>query len=173
MYSSEETLIQHLQSGSESAYQYVFDAYYELLISYAGKYISSKDACREVVQTVMVRLYEKRETLQIQKLKPYLLKSVYHACLQEIRSWKDFVENQESDTVLDYDLIEQAEREAEIWRKIESLPPKCRDIFVMNRFDGLKNQEIANQLGLSIRTVETQISIALKNLRDSILLFFL
>lgn len=173
MYPTEEVLIEKLKSGDENAYRYIFDSYYELLISYAGKHLNSKDACREAVQTVMIALFEKRASLNIQKLKPYLIKSVYHACIHEIRSLKDFVENHETDKVIDQDMVDQAEREAEIWRKINSLPPKCHQIFVMNRFEGLKNQEIADKLGLSIRTVETQISLALKNLRDQILLIFL
>ena len=137
------------------------------------KYVKSVDDAREVVQKVFIKLFEKREKLEIKSsLKPYLFKSVYNTCLNEIRGKKSFLDVDEIDQL---DLSEQsdklveAEEEKRIWAAINDLPTKCRDIFIMNRFDGLKNQEIADKLDISKRTVEVQISNALKKLRDKLL----
>ena len=99
-----KTLLAGLKSGNELAYQQLFNSYYELLISYAGKYLNSKESCRDVVQKVFIRLYEKRETLQIETPRAYLLKAIYHGCLEELRSQKLFVETQETDRTEDLDL---------------------------------------------------------------------
>ena len=67
-----------------------------------------------------------------------------------------------------YDTVVQAELEQQIWTEIQKLPGQCRTIFQMNRFEGRKNKEIAAELGISIRTVETQISKALRILRQNL-----
>ncbi len=169
MTAGDQLLIQGLKSGDERSFQLLFDQYYELLISYAAKYLDSIDERREVIQRVFIRLFERRDTLDIQSLKSYLLKSTYNGCIEELRRQKPFLDNRETDRIEDTDFIEQAEREAEIWKAIDELPQKCHQIFVMNRFEGLKNQQIADKLGISKRTVETQISIALKTLREKLL----
>jgi len=63
------------------------------------------------------------------------------------------------------DKLEQTELEYRIWKEVSKLPDQCRNIFNLSRNEGIKNKEIAKQLGISIRTVETQISKALKILR--------
>ncbi|MEQ8714083.1 MAG: RNA polymerase sigma-70 factor [Cyclobacteriaceae bacterium] len=172
MTASDQLLIKGLKAGDEQSFERLFDVYYELLISYASKYLSSPDERSEVIQRVFIRLFERRGSLEIQSLKAYLLKSTYHGCLEELRRRKHFLDTKETDQVDDTDYIEQAEREAEIWKAIDTLPKKCHQIFVMSRFDDLKNQQIADQLGISKRTVETQISIALKTLRKNLLSLF-
>ncbi|MEQ9300468.1 MAG: RNA polymerase sigma-70 factor [Cyclobacteriaceae bacterium] len=169
MTANDRLLLQGLKSGDEESFQRLFDQYYELLISYASRFLNSPDERSEVIQRVFIRLFEQRRSLNIASLKAYLIKSTYHGCMEELRRTRPFMDNRESDRVEDVDLIEQAEREAEIWKVIDELPPKCHRIFVMNRFDDLKNQQIADQLGISKRTVETQISIALKTLREKLL----
>ena len=67
-----------------------------------------------------------------------------------------------------HDLMVRAELEAQIFEEIQKLPPQCRNIFQMNRFEGRKNKDIAAELGISVRTVETQISKALKILRQNL-----
>ena len=137
--------------------------------------MSSIDIAREIVQDFFVRLYEKRQTLSIGvSVKSYLYRSVYNCCinyfnqrniqekhLKSIDLERDVEENLQSE-------IDTIELQYKIHEVIEELPTKCQRIFKMNRLEGLKNEEIANQLNLSKRTVETQISKALKILRNKL-----
>lgn len=162
--------IENLKAGNELAYQLLFNQFYAPLVAYAEKMVGSLDLAREVVQGVIIYIYEHREDLDIQKsLKSYLYKSVYHACLKENKSAMIHQEYAESDWVENRDLIEEAEETAAIWKEINSLPDQCQKVFILNRFEGFKNDQIAEILGISKRTVETHISNALKKLRDKLL----
>lgn len=134
------------------------------------------DLARDCAQGVFIKLYEKRDTLNItSSLGAYLKRSVLNEAINAQKKDFGIVSLTDSDPELDIDhrhLMEEAEEEARIWHAIDDLPHKCRHIFKLNRFDGLSNQEIADKLDLSKRTVETQISIALKKLRDKLLSFF-
>jgi RNA polymerase sigma-70 factor (family 1) len=156
-------------------FEALFKQYYAPLVVYACKYLPEKDAAREIVQDFFVKLYEKRSTLTIDiSLKSYLYRSVYNACMNYINQRSiqekhirniDLERNDEENLENEINSVELQNR---IFNLIESLPPKCRKIFKMNRLEGMKNEEIAVSLNLSKRTVETQISKALKILRNKL-----
>ena len=86
---------------------------------------------------------------------------------------KKFIDNTEGNAVeilgdkaIDNDHLEAAELESKIWETINLLPEKCREVFILNRFEGKKYAEIADKLGISVKTVEAQMSKALKSLRE-------
>lgn len=158
--------------GSIHAFEQLFRQYYAPLVVYAGKYVTSQDVAKEIVQDFFVKLYEKRNTLSIDvSVKSYLYRSIYNCCINYInqRNLQDKhlknidLEKNEEDNLEDE--IDSVELQYKIYEIIEGLPTKCRRIFKMNRLEGFKNEEIASQLNLSKRTVETQISKALKVLR--------
>lgn len=131
------------------------------------------DVAREIVQEFFVRLYEKRQNITIDtSVKSYLFRSIYNCCINYLtqRSMQDrHLRNIDLERTEEENLeseIHTIELQQRIFEVIESLPAKCRRIFKMNRLEGLKNEEIAVQLSLSKRTVETQISKALKILRN-------
>jgi RNA polymerase sigma-70 factor (ECF subfamily) len=145
-------------------------------VVYASKYVSSIDLAREIVQDFFVRLYEKRNTLSIDvSIKSYLYRSVFNCCINYINQ-KNIQDKHLKNIVLEKNNEEEnleneinsVELQYKISQVIEELPAKCRRIFKMNRFEGIKNEEIAKQLNLSRRTVETQISKALKILRKKL-----
>ncbi|MEM9830062.1 MAG: RNA polymerase sigma-70 factor [Bacteroidota bacterium] len=180
--SQEEEILQGLREGEESAYRTLFEKYYPVLTTFALQYTHDLDAAKELVQEVFVTLYRKRESIQIERsLKPYLFQAVYRRYLnsltqQERRQFHHREVSQERNPAEYTDLLEQAEALQQIYKAIRKLPEQCQQIFTMNRFEGMNNQAIADQLNLSKRTVETQISKALKLLRQSLLpqiLFFL
>lgn len=133
------------------------------------------DLAREIVQDFFVKLYEKRNSLSIDtSVKSYLYRSVYNSCINFINQ-KNMQEKHLKNIILDRNDEENLENEInsvelqyKIFEAIEKLPSKCRRIFKMNRLEGFKNDEIAAQLNLSKRTVETQISKALKILRTKL-----
>jgi RNA polymerase sigma-70 factor (family 1) len=171
-----EIVIQKLRSGDEKFYKSVYYEYYPVLTYFANKYVNDLEVAKEIVQDFFVKLYEKRFSLSIEtSFKSYLYKSIYNSCInylnqvvvreQHHRQIKNLTYEQ---TVLSEEEIYMVELEKKIYHEIEQLPAQCKRIFKMNRFDGLSNSEIAARLKLSKRTIETQISKALRILRKNI-----
>jgi RNA polymerase sigma-70 factor, ECF subfamily len=172
----EVELIEKLRSGDEKSFEYVFKTYYPSLAVFAKKYVYDLDLGKELVQDLFVKLYENHENLQINSsLKSYLFKSVQNKCLTHISQTQLRSKHLENVAVIERereldgsDHMEQVQLEENIYNSISTLPDQCRRIFKMSRMEGLKNKEIAEELNISIRTVETQISKALKILRESL-----
>lgn len=166
-------LISRLQQGDEAAYEMLFNEYYQMLTIFANRYLKDIETAKEIVQDLFVHLYEKRESLTINSsLKSYLFRSTHNRCINFINAQKirtKYAEHVVKTTDIQENSLEQevnkSELEHALFIAISDLPPKCQSIFKMNRFEGLSNGEIAEKLKLSKRTVETQISKALKILR--------
>lgn len=166
-------LIKGIEAGNESAFEELFLKYYTPLVVFARKVIPDEDLARELVQDVFVSFYEKRKELNIHSsLKAHLYQSVKNRCLNQIKRnqiRRDhhaniFIDKKNEEAFVE-DKLQETELEARIFNIVKTLPEQCRRIFEMSRFKGLTNQEIADQLNLSKRTVETQISKALKVMR--------
>ena len=177
--------LDQLKTGDLKAFESLFREYYKPLVVYALKYVGDAEAAKEIVQEFFVRLYEKRNTLAIDtSLKSYLYRSIYNSCInlishREMRSRHLKNLTQQTENEFSENPVALIELQARIAHYVEDMPEQCRKIFKMNRFDGLRNEQIAGELGISKRTVETQISKALKILRRKLsdyfpfLLFFL
>ncbi len=171
-----DIILEKLKAGDEKFYRGIFLEYYPPLTYYANKMINDLDVAKEIVQEVFVRIYEKRYALHIDtSFKSYLYKAVYNSCLNHINhiNIRDHHHQIIRDDLTEFssvvdDEMNRNELEHRIYSEIEKLPGQCRKIFKMNRFDGLSNHEIAEQLHLSKRTVETQISKAMKTLRKKL-----
>ena len=168
-------MIKGLRSGRDSAYEQLFKEYYKPLAVFASTYVEDIETGKEIVQDLFVHLYEKRKALAINSsIKSYLFKSVRNRCLNHIKHqqvikmhsdhMKPVVEESEN---LE-DKIREAELQHMVSKVVDRLPPKCKMIFTMSRVMGLSNGEIAQELEISKRTVETQISNALKVLREKL-----
>ena len=175
MKDSETHIIKGIRAGRESAFDQLFQEYYRSLSVFALKYISDLEVAKEIVQDLFVHLYENRKSLFIStSLESYLYQSVRNRCLNQIKQQKtqkkhlDQYQSEQESTVDLEDLIRETELEHHIFKVVSSLPPQCQNIFNMSRVKGLSNSEIAEQLNISKRTVETQISNALKVLREKL-----
>ncbi len=176
MDSREKDIIDGLQAGRESAYRQLFETYYPQLVVFACKYLQDLEASRDIVQECFLHIYESRQTIAIQtSLKAYIFSAVRNRCLNHAKHRKVREKYRHSiqaeGNPADQDLegmIDAVELEARIYEIVSALPDKCRQIFIMSRIDGKKNQEIATVLNISIRTVETQISKAIKSLREKL-----
>lgn len=177
----QEILIKNLQEGKESAYEALFKTYYTELVMHANRYLYDMEASKEIVQDLFVNIYEKRNNLDINSsLKSYLYRSVQNRSINYINAQKtkekyaSYIKHrkfQEENSI--EKALNVAELENALYDAIGELPPKCRMIFKMNRFEGFSNGEIAERLELSKRTVETQITKALKILRTKMQPFLL
>jgi RNA polymerase sigma-70 factor (ECF subfamily) len=174
----EQQLLQKLKLGDGNAYHAVFDDYFPILTAFAYKYVCDLDMAKEIVQVAFIKLFEKRQSLQITiSLKSYLYKMVYNDCINAIKNNKIIsrhysIYSQQMDQQAGFqDIIEQTENELRIYKALDKLPPQCKLIIQQSRLEGKKNKEIAEELNISIRTVETQISKALKLLKEGINFF--
>jgi len=156
----------------KAEFEVLFRKYFPALMAFSRKFLPDEDDAREVVHTVFINLWEKRRSLDTSaSLKSYLFTSVHNRCLNTIRNRGKFTDAAVPDTLSDTDVqaqMESMELEEKINEVIASLPAKCREVFEMNRFGGLKYGEIAEKLGISVKTVENQMSKALKILREQL-----
>lgn len=174
MGSVENEIIQKIKAGDQHAFESLFFDYYPRLTVFAKKYVMDSDTAREITQDVFVKLFESSERLNIQRsIKSYLYTSVKNACINYLNQkklhagHKEAIKVSANQSVSDFtDTMEQTELEHLIWKEVSTLPDQCRRIFNLSRKEGIQNKQIAEQLDISVRTVETQISKALRILRE-------
>ena len=165
-----------VKSLDKAAFEELFRSYFTPLCSFAQKFVQDADEAKDIVHLVFINLWNKRETIEANtSLKSYLFQGVQNRSLNFIRDNKKLVKfdiPQNEAELANYldsrDHLESSEAEARINRALDNLPDKCREIFLMNRFDNMKYREIAEKLKISIKTVETQMSRALKALRKDL-----
>lgn len=174
-FQDEDTLVQALQRGEQAAFDAVFRRWYEPLCRYACRLVNGDmDEAEDLVQQAFVKLWEYRTKLNVSwSLKAYLYKTVHNACLNRLRAQRvrsNYLEQvaQEPDTMQTAPEDTAPELRARFQKAMEALPPQCRHIFELSRFEALKYREIADQLGISIKTVETQMGKALRVLREQL-----
>lgn len=170
----EKNIVEKIKTGDEKAFEELFNSYYGQLCLFATKIIEDEMNAEEMVQDIFVKFWEKREQLTIEtSLKNYLFRSVKNSCLNTIKHNKtrkqyaqhilsEAEKNNFNDNYIEVDLAKKIED------SIESLPEKRREIFRMSREEGLKYREIAEKLKISIKTVETQMALAIRTLRDKL-----
>jgi len=171
----ETILIEGLKEGNVKIYDYLFHLYYSGLVVFVKKYIPDNNVAEDIVQDFFVKLWVNREKLtEIASIKAYFFSSVKNRCIDYLRHEiakgkveKQLLEKFSEATGVENLFIESELRE-QIFNAINKLPSVCREVFLMNRIEGLKPAEIAEKKGISIRTVETHIGKALKILRSEL-----
>ncbi|TKC09295.1 RNA polymerase sigma-70 factor [Pedobacter frigoris] len=161
------------QIYDDIAFERLFKAHYRELHAYAGVMLRDKDMAEEIVQSMFLKFWEKRELLNIQSsIKAYLYKCTYNDCLNYIKHQKIRTKYQDFAMYTMNDQhepasskVELTELQKKLQEALNELPEHCRTVFQMSRFEDLKYREIAEQLGISIKTVENQMGKALKILR--------
>ncbi len=166
-------LLKMIRQGNEESFAKAFDHYYTSLCYFTDKYIHDLDESRSLVQQVFVDLWIKRDKLVIQhSLKSYLFKAAQNSALDYLKhklvETKYLNDIKPEEIIVERDLIEEAELNARINAAIGELPEKCREIFLLCRFEELRYTEIALRLGISVKTVEMQMGIALKKLKSKL-----
>lgn len=165
-----------IRQGNERVFETVFKKHYQALCNYACGILKDMDDAEEVVQSIFLKFWEQREAIEINvSLKSYLYRAVHNTCLNRLKHLKiqetyrqyvgDYLENSYDSAT---DILDKVELESRIEDALEKLPEQCRLIFKMSRFEELKYQEIADRLGLSVKTIENQIGKALKIMRTEL-----
>ncbi len=172
----EQSLIQHLNDGDQTAFELLFRFYYPGLLIFTKQILFDADEAENIVQDFFVHLWLNRKSIKDSStLKGYFFTSVKNRALNFLKKRK-IKENTikelkllvESDTLYQPDLFIESELQDKIKRALKKLPKRTHEIFVLSRSKGYTNDEIAEMLSLSKRTVETQISNALKILRTEL-----
>jgi len=161
------------QQYDDHAFEQLFKSHFKALHAYANVILKDEDDAEEIVQNMFLKFWEKRDLLNVQtSLKAYLYKCVYHDSLnflkhQKIKTkYQDFASyTMNSEHLPASSKVEMTELEHKLSLALNSLPEQCRTIFQMSRFEELKYREIAERLGLSIKTIENQMGKALRILR--------
>jgi RNA polymerase sigma-70 factor (ECF subfamily) len=158
-----------------SAFEQIFKKHNKTLCDLAYNIVSDADAAKDIVQDVFVKLWNNRSNVDLGgQIRNYLYKATSHTALNYLRSLKriDRLGNQTEVSRLqahaNQESILYKEFELRVRESIDRLPPKCKAIYLLSRHEGLKYQEIADALGLSLKTVENQMGIALEKLRDDL-----
>ncbi|SMD00619.1 RNA polymerase sigma-70 factor [Pedobacter nyackensis] len=161
------------QQYDDHAFEQLFKDHFKALYAYAYVILKDEDDAEEIVQNMFLKFWEKRDLLTVQSsLKAYLYKCVYNDSLnflkhQKIKTkYQDFATytmNHENEPASSK--IEMTELTFNLNIALNRLPEQCRTIFQMSRFEELKYKEIAERLGLSVKTIENQMGKALRILR--------
>ena len=167
-----------LKKGDKVAYETLFRLYYSKLIHIAKSYLVYQEDAEEVVQEVFLKLWEQKEKLEtVKNINAYLYAMTKYSCLDKLKHEKvkrKYIENDlKAKANIQYGFIKdeaaslliENELQQKIIQSIDLLPEKCKQVFIKSRMEGLKHQEIANELGISHRTVDAHISKAIRHMK--------
>ena len=178
MHFTDRQFVKNLKEGDKKSFEKIYEILYYRLINFAKEYVIDMEAAREIVQDSFIRLWESRTRLRydtnmssllftitrnnsLNYLKHMLAERKYHEYTRQRQYQLNYIalKDESSEQIIYKELRDR------IQFAIEELPPKCRQIFEMSRMKDLKHREIASLLNISIKTVDNQISEALKRIR--------
>lgn len=170
---SSSALVKEISKGNKKAFDFLFEAYYVVLCRHALKYTRSAEASEEIVLDVFLSFWERRESLLIStSLQSYLYTAVKNRCMNHLRSHlnapfsdRTISSNSHPFSNTTEEALSCSELEKITHQAIEKLPAKCRIIFTLSRNTGMTYKEIAAELGISAKTVESQMTIALVRIK--------
>ena len=173
-------LIKKLREGDHHAYKFIFDHHYALMGASGYEYVEDYYISQNIVEDVMMSIWEKREQLIIStSVKSYLLTSVHNKCIDYLRSRSREAEvfsleseiGSSSCYIPDQEMFEQivsSELEKKIEEIIQSMPEECKKVFLLSRYGNKSYAEIANELNISVNTVKYHIKKALSLFREEL-----
>jgi RNA polymerase sigma-70 factor (family 1) len=168
----DNNIIRHINRGKKRAFKDLFDHYFNALAAFGYKYVSDPDNVEDMVQEVFIACWEKRADFShINALKSFLYTSVRNKCLNHLKHQavqkkheNSLIYELESDHHFNSQVIEE-ETFNLLHAEIKDLPRSAQEIMML-ALNGLKNQEIADELNISLNTVKTQKKIAYSKLKD-------
>lgn len=169
-------LVLQLRNGDEWALRQIFDRYIHRVYQFVYGYVKEKTESEDIAQIVFLKLWEKRSSIDPQKtFDTFLFTIAYRAVVDHFRQ-KQTKRQQKTSHHLDEngyvssltaeDSLRRHELESLYQQAVQTLPPKRKEIFLLSRHNGLTNAQIAQQLNISIKTVENQMTAALASLKE-------
>ena len=171
----------HIQNDKKSDFSRVYSIYFPKLVRFAREFVLSTEDAENIIQDIFIYLWERQELLNtLTNLNAFLFTLVKNKCIDQLRQQKLLERRKEEfKTVFDKEIqlkiyalqqfdenaLSNDDIEIILNNAINSLPEKCREIFILSRMEGLKNREIAEKLNISTKTVENQMTTAIRKLR--------
>lgn len=180
-FSSEEDLLNDLKRSDHIAFEFLFKRFYPRLLGYAIRFVRDEEIAEDILQECFMTFWERRHLLSAVSLSSLLFLMVRNACLNYLKHSAlvrhlsiDYLETLDGEEKLySADLMLSADEhilyedlKAQIDKSLSLLSPRSREIFLLSRFKGMKNREIAEMLGISTTAVEKHISKSLKVISD-------
>lgn len=182
----EKILVSQIKAGDEKVYKYIYDHHYPVLCKVAFRYVQDVFVAENIVQEVIINLWNKRESIDIKvSLRSYLLVAVRNNCLTHLSSSTSQREVSFSNlsdmdmNTMEYILMDPSSKidEVELYQMVEKvvggLSEECRRVFVLSRVEHKSYEEIAHQLGISVNTVKYHMKNALATMRHELSAFML
>jgi RNA polymerase sigma-70 factor (ECF subfamily) len=167
----EDFLTYQFKAGSVDAYKTIFNQNYKPLCSFAKKYVLELAAAEDIIQELFVKFWDQRKEIYLKtSVKSYLYQSARNECINYLKhkcveeKYKMHVTNVSRDSFF-HDKLEEEEVNQLVYKTIQSLPPRCKQIFELSRFDGKSFDDIAQELSISKNTIKNQLVSALKQIR--------
>lgn len=165
-------LLRLISQGDKAAFDILYRRHWEFLYLSAFRVLKDRETCMDVLQEVFIWLWEHREDCRIVRVRPYLHAAVKYKITNYIHKMRPAafseISELQQNLAVDHSDIEFQELKQVIDRFAGELPGRCREIFHLSRYQYLSNREIAAKLGISEKTVENQITIALRRLRTTL-----
>jgi len=164
-----------MKAGDRESFNQVFRHYYSPMVRFCIRYVADSDIASEIVQDLFVKLWSNREKISFNtSFESYMLTSVRNSAITYInkerahneahlRVFSDESDNTDPSETLQSNNLEESYRQI-----LKDMPDKRREVFLASRYDGLKYSEIAEKLGISQKTVEAQMTAAIKQLKDGL-----
>lgn len=171
---TDQELIHRIRKGDKSAFRILFDKFYQLLLGVAITLLKDLDAAKDAVQDVFFQIWKKREQIQIQlSVSAYLKRAVRNQALNQIRRNKAFADsakmtNEVAKEANVLEIMEGNDLQEVLQKTIDSLPERCRLVFMMRRMQGMSHKDIAESLDISTKTIENQMTKALSILKKAV-----
>ncbi|HHH50402.1 MAG TPA: RNA polymerase sigma-70 factor [Saprospiraceae bacterium] len=170
--SDSKNILLRLKADDKNALQQIFDTYYIPVCQAIHRIIKEKETVKDIAQDVFIKFWQKRNQLEINSsLKAYLQRMGINEAISYIRKHKKMQQEEIEEYKMPFAAVSSESQflEKELQEKIndaiETLPPKCKLVFQLSRFEQMTYREIAEKLGISIKTVENQMGKALSVLR--------
>ena len=168
-----------MKAGDRESFNQVFRRYYSPMVRFCIRYVADSDLASEIVQDLFVKLWSNREKISFNtSFESYMLTSVRNSALTYINKERSHAEanlrvfSEESDNTDPSETLQSNNLEESYRKILKDMPEKRREVFLASRYDGLKYSEIAEKLGISQKTVEAQMSAAIKQLKDGLKAYF-
>lgn len=167
--------IEKMKAGDRESFNQVFRHYYSPMVRFCIRYVADSDIASEIVQDLFVKLWSNREKISFNtSFESYMLTSVRNSAITYINKERAHNEvhlrvfSEESDNTDPSETLQSNNLEESYRQILKDMPDKRREVFLASRYDGLKYSEIAEKLGISQKTVEAQMTAAIKQLKDGL-----
>lgn len=174
---NEREILSRLKNADHLALKEIYELYIHKLHRFVSTYIQDKEQVKDIVQLTFIKIWEKKETIDLSKsFKAFVFTIAYRNVIDHVRRKETITIDSKSDKLYydesfiasdsAEDILNRHELDSVYTKSLETLSPKKREIFILSRHEGMSNREIADKLGISVKTVEYHMTDILASLKE-------